>query len=263
MATSKLKRNALIFGYIREQFKDQSDNSDIIPTDIKKLIEMFYPLVLDFIGSKLGLMMEEKQYLTEYLSKLLLSGTDSGDYLSDKLLYDGARDGLRGWIWHNKIDGHKNTLSIIKTEYDHIFGCYASEPFGLADDAYFPDLESFLCVIRTQFKDAECPKFAPFVGKVEGHNGETYYGPYSDNDTGPAFGWAFDLIIWYDHYQDCYVHHHAQSRYPNVFGNELCGGKTFDKQDKDKPIEDRTSSASYFTLKCFETFEIIICPSLC
>ena len=85
-----------------------------------------------------------------------------------------------------------------QTEYDHIFGCFASEPFGMTtpNGDHFPDVKSFLCVIRTQFEDAECPKFTPFVGEDDGFNGINYFGPYDHASFGPTFGWAFDDVYW-------------------------------------------------------------------
>ena len=241
----------LIFGFIRERFQHLN-----IPTDVKRMISQFYPMFIAFIGTKMGLTMEEKMHLTEYLIKLLCS--EPNNELSSELLYGGARDGLGAEQWHDKVDGHKNTLSIVQTEYDHIFGCFASEPFDKLKSDHFPDIKSFLCVIRTQFKDAECPKFAPFVGRKDGHHDEFYYGPYTGACYGPTFGWAFDLCVFAYEQSSGYVNHNKYSRYPNLFGNELCGGKIFDSKDRDLPLKDREGKEHDFTIKALETFELII-----
>ena len=38
--------------------------------------------------------------------------------------------------------------------------CYVDETKG-----YYSDPESFICLIRAQFENAGCPKFAPFFGR--------------------------------------------------------------------------------------------------
>ena len=59
-----------------------------------------------------------------------------------KLLYNAKRDGDSSKIFHEKCDGHKNTLTIIKTVKGKIFGgftrlAWQSEEKGLEDDKGF------------------------------------------------------------------------------------------------------------------------------
>ena len=61
---------------------------------------------------------------------------------SFKLLYNAKKDGDRSKIFHEKCDGHKNTLTIIKTVKGKIFGgftrlAWQSEKEELEDDKGF------------------------------------------------------------------------------------------------------------------------------
>ena len=126
MTSSVAKRTILLCGYIREILGPKMET---IPNDIRILIEIFYPILIDFSESKI-ILIEEKRYITEYLTQILTEDSDTDATLSAVLLYEGERDGLSALEWHSKVDGHKNTLSIIQTNYGNVFGCFASEPWG-------------------------------------------------------------------------------------------------------------------------------------
>ena len=51
-----------------------------------------------------------------------------------KLLYKGSKDGFRATNFHVMCDGKGPTISVIKSDYDHIFGAFTTVPFRSCDD---------------------------------------------------------------------------------------------------------------------------------
>ena len=126
MATARLKRELLIFGYFRDQ-KIESLVDSIIPKEIPLLIGLFYPMFIDFNGNTSDLTMKEKETVTMWLEEVLLNNsTKTRHLLTSSLLYDANKDGYTAKAYHEKCDHEKNKLMIIETEYDHIFGCFLS-----------------------------------------------------------------------------------------------------------------------------------------
>ena len=117
--SSKLKRN---------KFEETIKN--VIPNDIIEIIKQYYPIYIEFNKSKLGLIMNEKQTLTEYLTKVLIEDKNKSYIISEELLYDGLRDGFEPYPFHSKCDLKSNTLTIIKTNYNHIFAGFTTIPFN-------------------------------------------------------------------------------------------------------------------------------------
>ena len=251
----RLRRTLLIAGCFRIK-KWQSDAN--IPKEIMQLIEEFYPISIEFQGSKLNLTFEEKEHLTEYLLKTLIED-GSNNFLDATLLYNGKQDGLTSKAWHKKVDGNCNLLTFVETKYDHIFGCFSSVKFESAE-TYHRDLKSFLCVIRTQFKYAECPKFCRYVAKSEKSKIiRNDYGPYDGADWGPCFGHSFDVGIFSKYAPHNYVNHTMYTNYPDAFGNILCGGKELDvTNEPNAPLANRKYKPISFDIKHIETFRIDI-----
>ena len=231
-----------------------------IPKEIIKLIEEFYPIGLEFEGSNLKLTWQEKEYLTKYLSQTLIADENvHNDSLSSVAIYEGDRDGMTAKSWHEKVDGNSNLLTLVQTGYNHIFGCFASIKY-VGNRKYHKDLKSFLCLIRTQFKDAECPKLCRYVAKSERPDELCAdNGPYDGEKFGPCFGFAFDVGIFSSNssYPVNYVNHGGSTNYPDAFGNILCGGKELDKtNDINKSIKERKHKPIPFDIKRIETHKI-------
>jgi len=60
------------------------------------------------------------------------------------LLYRGTRDGFDGEIFHTKCDGVENTLTIIKSEHDNIFGGFTEKAWESSNEERYADPKSFI-----------------------------------------------------------------------------------------------------------------------
>ena len=112
------------------------------------MIEEFYPICLEFKESKLKLKWQEKESLTQYLMQTLVKDNENAmnKSLSSVVLYDAETDGMTANTWHEKCDHNANTFTLVETEYDHIFGCFASVPFDEKIRKRQNDFQSFLCL---------------------------------------------------------------------------------------------------------------------
>jgi hypothetical protein len=63
------------------------------------------------------------------------------------LLYRGTRDGFTAKAFHEKCDGKANTVTIIKTDGNYVFGGYTSAKWH-SDDKYINDPNAFIFSLR-------------------------------------------------------------------------------------------------------------------
>ena len=102
------------------------------------------------------------------------------------LLYRATRDTFNTVIFHQKCDGVKNTISIIKNDLDYVFGGYASSAWN-SSGQYINDPNAFIFTLRRNGK-FECNKFMVKNANVaNGTNGTSAYGP--------TFGAGHDIYI--------------------------------------------------------------------
>ena len=136
-----------------------------------------------FTENTFNLTTREKEYITSWLEEVLLDEEHSKNkILSSKLLYDGLKDGFSGKSYVTNCDKHPNKFVIVQTEYQNIFGGFASVNTDLnIKTGFHKDSKAFLCLIRT--KDA-CKE--PVLCKIskKSENNAFYY----DEDVGPVFG---------------------------------------------------------------------------
>ena len=64
-----------------------------------------------------------------------------------KLLYRSSRDGFEPKIFHKKCDGIPNTICIIHTHNNNVFGGYTTIPWGIG--AWHTDKYAFIFLIRS------------------------------------------------------------------------------------------------------------------
>jgi hypothetical protein len=97
------------------------------------------------------------------------------------LLYRGSRDGISPAAFHSKCDGKANTVTIIKTDKNYVFGGYTASPWKSARETYGYDSTAFIFSLRRNGTSSQSnsDKF-----KVRDANTAIYY----DSDAGPAFG---------------------------------------------------------------------------
>ncbi len=105
------------------------------------------------------------------------------------LLYRATVDGFTSQAFHSKCDGKENTITIIKTDENSVFGGYASSAWNSSSKS-IKDSNAFLFSLRrggVSFKD----KF--IIKKCDDKNAL-----YGDARYGPIFGGFFGP--WY---KDC------------------------------------------------------------
>jgi hypothetical protein len=100
------------------------------------------------------------------------------------LLYRATRDGFTCQAFHSKCDGKGNTITIIKSHLNYVFGGFASSAWN-SSGSFINDPNAFLFSLRragVSFKD----KFT--VKRAE-------YALYGNSRYGPTFGGGDDIFI--------------------------------------------------------------------
>jgi len=97
-----------------------------------------------------------------------------------KLLYRATRDGFSGPKFHSKCDGIANTITIIKSEHDNIFGGFVEIAWDSTSEygeLYDPETKAFIFSLVNKEKK-------PFkvVCDLQCH------AIHCDSDLGPSFG---------------------------------------------------------------------------
>jgi hypothetical protein len=100
------------------------------------------------------------------------------------LLYRATRDGFNGEAFHSKCDGKRNTITIIKSHLNYVFGGFASSAWN-SSFTRINDPNAFLFSLRrdgVSFKD----KFNVNVAQ---------YALIGYSSYGPTFGDGYDIFI--------------------------------------------------------------------
>jgi hypothetical protein len=100
------------------------------------------------------------------------------------LLYRGSRDGFTALAFHEKCDGKSNTVTIIKTDEDYVFGGYTSAAWHSKGN-FIKDANAFIFSLRKNGISDDKKKF-----KVKNENKAIY----GNLKYGPAFGDS-DIVI--------------------------------------------------------------------
>ena len=126
--------------------------------------------------------------MTQEERSLLANMTESS---KGHLLYRGTRDGFTSDAFHAKCDGIENTVTIIKSNLDHVFGGFTSAKWNL-NSLFISDSKAFLFSLRRKglpsgekFK-VKNPEHAIRGAQYE-NQGKSYYGP--------TFGSGYDIYI--------------------------------------------------------------------
>jgi hypothetical protein len=150
-----------------------------------------------------------------------------------QLLYRGSRDGFEGSAFHGRCNGHSNTVTLILSTNDCIFGGYTplawnSRGGGVSD----PSLKSFVFTIKN-------PHNLPpqiFKQKQEG------YAIYDHSLYGPQFGLGRDFAVG----EQCQNSNNCWSNSWGTYDNStgIPGNQVF-------------TGANHFTVQEIEVFEVI------
>jgi hypothetical protein len=155
------------------------------------------------------------------------------DQKSFRLLYRGSRDGYRATAFHNHCDGRPNTVTLISSTNDCIFGGYTPIAWtsrgGYISD---PSLSSFVFTIKNPHN------LRPQIFKQQ--QVRQAIGDYGDH--GPVFAGTCDLVVA-DHYQS------ANRNWSNLGGVY--------RNDTGIDGDGVLTGAHLFTVKEIEVFQVI------
>ena len=111
------------------------------------------------------------------------------------LLYRATRDGFNAAAFHSKCDGRPNTVTLIKTNTNHVFGGFASAAWNSYCN-YIADSKAFIFSLRR----ASTSKSEKFMIKPENSNKALI----GNRNYGPIFGGGNDYAIDKNCYRNDY-----------------------------------------------------------
>eukprot|EP00483_Globobulimina_turgida_P003076 UN03081 len=100
------------------------------------------------------------------------------DEFSLRLLYRNSRDGNSAKSFHNKCNGYSNTIVLVHSNFNHIFGGFTTYKWQSVDDCR-RDNNAFLFLLRSSFNQK-----ARVYKLLKKDN----YSVYDDSNCGPCFG---------------------------------------------------------------------------
>eukprot|EP01084_Bolivina_argentea_P107765 192649_1 len=213
---------SIVWHFIRTVYENHTDGY-IVPIALKYLITAFSKHIID---SNILTISEDMQFI-----QLLQSQLSNIVSINFKLLFRASEHNYSASKFHKLCDNHRPTLTIIKNEFNHIFGGYSSIKWS-SNNTSNEDTNSFLFLIRSNCILENCPLLFPCINTK---NAIIHISNY-----GPTFGGGYDINIvdkcninkccCYDTEQ--YGNSHALSRNNNFVlsnsyeysGNQLCGG---------------------------------------
>jgi hypothetical protein len=132
---------------------------------------------------------EPGRFSSAISSKIISSIPEIFSVLGDKrfhLLYRGSRDGFRATDFHSRCDGHANTVTLISSTNDCIFGGYTPVAWSSRRDyASDPTLKGFLFTLKNPHNLGT----RIFKPKAE------YHAIHDDRTYGPTFGFGHDIHV--------------------------------------------------------------------
>jgi hypothetical protein len=165
---------------LSQMVKDSKGNSVKILSKFKSSKEQFGKLVgnsqqtLPWLDSSLILNEDERLSLSQMVK------------VSDgNLLYRASRDGFTASAFHSKCDGKANTVTIIKTNSNYVFGGYTAAKWGANNDYTQVDSSAFLFSLRRN-GTSNNHKFQIIKAESAIFGWSVY---------GPTFGGGFDIYI--------------------------------------------------------------------
>lgn len=153
-----------------------------------------------------------------------------------KLLYRASQDGFRARDFHDKCDNHPNTITIIQTTNDYIFGGYAQVCWsGKALSQYVPDSNAFLFSLVNKENISISFEIHEFNNAIV--SGITY---------GPTFGEGHDIYI-------CNNSNVLSESYSKLSSYVKSGFNKFNKKNK---LSITLDECKKFLVKEIEVFQL-------
>ena len=100
------------------------------------------------------------------------------------LLYKATRDGFSASSFHTRCDGRANTVTIIKTDSNFVFGGFTAAAWK-SDNTYSSDSTAFIFSLRRN------GAITNYKLRFESSD----YAIYGDSSYGPTFGGGHDIYI--------------------------------------------------------------------
>jgi len=145
---------------------------------------------------------EDERVLRKRDKELLLSWINTSKPLKLKLLYKASRDGDSPLIFHKKVDGIKNTLTVILTDKGFRCGGFITKEWNTSGEFNKNDTDSFLFSLERREK---------YMINKEGSTN------YNHEKYGPTFGKGFDLVIG-ENSSNFFSSNQNWSKFPNSYG---------------------------------------------
>ena len=146
-----------------------------ITNPIKNLTEINFnlPYIENAFNDEINDMIKKRE------KNLLLKWVNPNKNLKLNLLYKASKDGDTPQIFHHKVDGKKNTITIILTDKNFRCGGYISNEWKSEGNFSKDDKNSFLFSLD----------------KKEMYVNNDGYNNFNDKNYGPTFGKGYDLCI--------------------------------------------------------------------
>ena len=175
---------------------------------------------------------EDERILKKRDIELILSWINPSKPLIIKLLYKAKKDGDSPLIFHKKVDGIKNTLTIIITDNGLRFGGFVTKEWNTSGDFNKNDVDSFLFSLDRREK---------YMVNKEGSTN------YNHQNYGPTFGRGFDLVVG-ENVESFFSENKNWSKFPSSYGDNT-----------DKNIKGvLTGGYENFIVKEIEVYEVLL-----
>ena len=178
---------------------------------------------------------EDERIIQNRDIKLILSWINpSSKHLKLNLIYKATRDGDTPKIFHQKVDGKKNTVTVILTDKGYRCGGFITKEWNISGEFNKNDVNSFLFSLDRREN---------YLVNLD------EYTNFNDINYGPSFGKGFDLIIGEnaDHFLKSDRNY---SKFPNSSGDN-----SYIVNNENKGL--LTGGYENFLISEIETYEVI------
>ena len=201
----------------------------INPTEDKQNLEINLPYI------ETAFCEEDERIIQKRDIKLILSWINpSSKHLKLNLIYKATRDGDTPKNFHKKVDGKKNTVTVILTDKGYRCGGFITKEWNTSGEFNKNDTNSFLFSLDRR------ENYLVNLDEVTNYNDKNY---------GPSFGKGFDLIIG-ENADHLLKSDKNYSKFPNSFGDN-----SYIVNNENKGL--LTGGYENFLVSEIETYEVI------
>ena len=178
---------------------------------------------------------EDERILQKRDINLILSWINASKHLKLNLIYKATRDGDTPKNFHKKVDGKKNTVTVILTDKGYRCGGFITKEWNCSGDYNKNDVNSFLFSLERREN---------YLVNLD------EYTNFNDANFGPTFGKGFDLVVG-ENAEHFLKSDKNWSKFPNATGDNsyIVGNNT------NKGL--LTGGYENFLVREIETYEVI------